>query len=120
MSIPSGCKPFDLERASAGDPVVTREGRPVTQLVKFDADCDICTVYGVVVGRVESWSVDGRYSVTGGESQYDIFMAPKKRTVWVNLYPGRRSLWYDSKEEADRRHASDRIGNRAWPVEIED
>lgn len=120
MSIPSGCKPFDLERALAGDPVVTRNGRPVTQLVKFDAAGGIYEVYGVVGASVESWRVDGRYSAGGEECVYDIFMAPKKRTVWVNLYPDRRTFWYDSEERADGCPGDDRIGNRAWPVEIED
>lgn len=120
-SIPEGCKPFDLERALAGDPVVTREGRPVTQLVKFkDANCDIYAVYGVVDDSVESWCVDGRYCANSDECEYDIFMAPKKRTVWVNLYPDEFAFWYDSEEEADGGCRHHRIGGRAYPVEIEE
>jgi hypothetical protein len=118
MIIPEGCKPFDLERALAGDPVVTREGRTVTQLVKFDVGGAIDVVYGVFDGHISSWSVNGRYW-SDCESKHDIFMAPKKRTVWVNLYGDGLCYRYDSKAEADEASASNRIGNRAYPVEIE-
>jgi hypothetical protein len=125
MSIPEGCKPFDLERALAGDPVVTRNGRPVTQLVKFDVGNVISPVCGVLGDNILTWRVDGRHFSNCG-STYDLFMAPKKRTVWVNLYPdsGARLIAYahafEDKDEADKSSCSNRIGNRAWPVEIEE
>lgn len=118
-SIPEGCKPFDLERALAGDPVVTRDGRPVTQLVKFDVGGDSEPVCGVLNGSISSWSVDGLY-LTDIESKYDIFMAPKKRTVWVNLCFDGKAYWYDSEEVADECRGHDSIGDRSYPVEIEE
>lgn len=118
-SIPEGCKPFDLERALAGDPVVTRGGWPVTQLVKFDASDAICPLHGVLGGNIFAWRVDGRY-FTDCKFGYDLFMAPKKRTVWVNLCLDGKAYWYDSEDVANRCHGHDRIGNRAWPVEIEE
>lgn len=118
-SIPEGCKPFDLERALAGDPVVTRDGRPVTQLTKFDAGHDGDPVYGVFNDNAGSWSVDGQHLTDRGTG-LDLFMAPKKRTVWVNMCFDGKAYWYDSEEDADGWFGHDRIGNRAWPVEIEE
>jgi hypothetical protein len=117
MSIPEGCKPFDLERALAGDPVVTRHGKSVTQLKKFDIR-GRCVLLGVFDGQLASWLENGCY-YSSGEWPYDLFMAPKKRTVWVNLYGDGLCYRYDSKAEADEASASNRIGNRAYPVEIE-
>jgi hypothetical protein len=119
MSIPEGCKPFDLERALAGDPVVTRDGRPVTQLTHFkDVANGHDSLCGVVDGVICSWQEHGLYCLSGPSST-DLFMAPKKRTVWVNLYGDGLCYRYDSKAEADEASASNRIGNRAYPVEIE-
>jgi hypothetical protein len=50
-------KPFSLEEALAGSPVCTRDGRTVTQLVKFDAVSSCDTPYiraDIVDGLVEA------------------------------------------------------------------
>jgi hypothetical protein len=39
-------KPFNLEEALAGKPVVTRSGDPVTQIVKFDLKNNIKRLVG--------------------------------------------------------------------------
>ena len=65
-------KPFNLERVLAGDPVVTRQGGPVTQLTVFDTDEMDC-IYGVVNRKVLSWCDSGQYFF-GQENSYDLFM----------------------------------------------
>jgi hypothetical protein len=123
MSIPEGCKPFDLERALAGDPVVTRHGKPATQLKKFDIR-GRCVLLGVLDGQLASWLENGCY-YSSGEWPYDLFMVPKKRTVWVNLYPvpgpylSAYAHAFEDKDKADNKATHNRIGNRAYPVEIE-
>lgn len=47
-------------------------------------------------------------------------MAPVKRTVWGNLYGNGAALWYDTEERADDSAVGDRLGGRAWPIEIEE
>jgi hypothetical protein len=75
---------FNLERALAGEPVITRDGREVTQLTKFDTI--FCNpIFGVVDGRVESWFRDGSYTEDETTS-FDLFMKPKENAVWVNVY----------------------------------
>jgi len=79
-------KPFDLEKALAGEPVVTRDGRKVTQLHMFNCDeCLIYPLYGVVFENLEKWKRDGKYNIRE-ESQNDLFMAEKEMCCWVNVY----------------------------------
>lgn len=102
-------KPFDLEAAKRGEPVY-----------------DICT--GMVVHFVGT-TIDGAiaielYNAIYRRKEKELFMAPKKRTVWVNLYEVSRSLQYQftTKKEADEydRRGVNRIGGKAYPVEIEE
>ena len=81
-------KPFDLEKALAGEPVVTRDGRPVTQVTKFDAPNDPNPVVAVIDGDTQSFTLTGAYFGQGKENEYDLFMATKtvKKEGWVNLY----------------------------------
>jgi hypothetical protein len=122
---PEGCKPFNLERALAGDPVVTRDGRPVTQLTLFNIPGRFPLV-GVVDNSNESWTPTGLFCVNGKTSYFDLFMAPKKRTVWVNLYPTPGTYLsayahaFEDRDEADNSAMHNRLGNRAWPLEIEE
>jgi hypothetical protein len=74
-------KPFDLTAALAGAPVITRDGREVTQLTKFECH-DIMSVAGVLDGIVNLWSTDGK----SGSEKFDLFMASTKKTGWVARY----------------------------------
>jgi hypothetical protein len=74
-------KPFDLEKALAGEPVVTRDGRAVAQLTKFDCISND-PVWGVINGYLKSFRLDGSY--LNSPSSYDLFIAEPER--WVNVY----------------------------------
>ena len=103
-------KPFDLERAKAGD-----------------------LIYDTVTD-VEFYFVGTRYNgeivieVYGAETiacrnQNELRMLPKKRTVWVNLYVTCGHCYmYSSEEEANRRCANfgNRIGGKAYKIEVEE
>lgn len=80
-------KPFNLEKALAGEPVVTRGGSPVTQLVLFKGELD--TKYplrGVFGADIESWTSAGAYCADGSPNNNDLFMASTKKKGWVNIY----------------------------------
>ena len=77
-------KPFDLEAAKRGDPIVTRNGRDVVLIAH-------------ILNAVESYSVlvmmEGEavpYFVTSyGNSSWrtkDLFMKKKTRKVWCRMY----------------------------------
>ena len=74
---------FDLERALAGDRVVTRYGSEVSQLTRFESDSDWFLV-GVVNGSIMRWNAKGE--TFENNSEYYIFMAPKKLSGFVNVY----------------------------------
>lgn len=77
-------KPFNLEEALAGKPVVTRDGNKVTQLHLFDIDSQY-PLYGVVETSVWKFTKNGKPVGYSG-NKYELFMAPEKVTKWVNVY----------------------------------
>lgn len=98
-------RPFNLERALAGDPVVTRDGDSVGHIMLvpdiYNLSCPVLfvTEYG-------SWNVrkDGRL-YSNKESSLDLFMGPVKKEGWVNLYSSFKGgvytgRIYGTKEEA--------------------
>jgi len=106
-------KPFNLERALAGDPVCTRNGMKVKIGGHYSESHPRHRVIGWLDdGRCCSWCDDGTYWTYArtGAHQYDLFMAPIKRkmTGWVNVYPFVKGssgcYWYgyNNKESADR------------------
>jgi hypothetical protein len=94
---------FNLERALAGEPVCTRDGNEVTQLVKFDIDSSY-NVHGVINRNAECFKIDGRYK-DDGLSNKDLFMKPIENAIWVNVYKDYNGKLfagcsYDSEKEA--------------------
>lgn len=86
---PSPPEPFDLARAMAGEPIVTRDGRAVKFVahvpeLKSDDERVLVLVEGDY--HVSYFCETGEY-MKKDKSKYDLFMAPKpKRTVWVNVW----------------------------------
>lgn len=100
-------KKFDLEKAKAGDKVVTRDGRevrivcfdragkhPMIALVKNDDGAE-----GLV-----TFSLDGNCCFDGEETPLDLFMAPKvvKHQAHLVLYPCGAIEVYDEADKAIR------------------
>ena len=114
-------KPFDLEAAKAGAPLVTRDGRPakfIAHVAEAHPSQRLLVLIDVVVlTRFES----GKYAGSPAHvSNGDLFMAPVKRTVWVNLYEHGLARWHDTEGCADIGAGNNRLGGRAWPIEIEE
>lgn len=83
-------KPFDLDKAKAGAPVVNRNGDCVT-IASYNLSKQACCDFTVLalIHRADGDSfvlVDesGKYSVH--DSSFDLFMASKKREGWINIY----------------------------------
>lgn len=79
-------KKFDLKAALAGQPVQTRDGRKVTQIVHFEIN-EKYPVYAVVEGDSlpESFRLDGSYMGFAPNTK-DLFMTSKTLTTYVNVY----------------------------------
>jgi len=79
-------KKFNLFEALEGKPVITKNGKKVTQITKFNnvKTLPYC-ICGVVEGSLESWSIEGKYHHSH-ESQLDIYMAEESKTIWINVW----------------------------------
>jgi len=78
-------KPFNLEQALAGKPVMTREGRKVVRIFYAEEACENSQVICVFeTGVVFPYYKDGAY--TTSSSVNDLVMAPTKKEGWINIY----------------------------------
>ena len=79
-------KPFDLEKAKAGKPVCTRDGRKA-RIICFDAKGDKPIIALVEMGTAETpnnYPIDGK-AVSAKETSCDLMMLPEKHEGWVNI-----------------------------------
>lgn len=91
--------PFDLEKALAGDPVITRSGEHVSQMTLFDVDSEYDEQIACVVGgRLAIYHKDGKMD-SGIDSRYDLFMKPKTRIVNGFEVPAPESLPLNSGDD---------------------
>ena len=113
-------KPFDLKAAKEGAPIVTRDGTPAKYIAHVPEARRSSQVLCLVRDTVFAYAPNGDYDSLRGESMLDLYMASTKRTVWVNLYSNGTSFFYNNPVSADAASSSFRIGNKAWPLEIDE
>jgi hypothetical protein len=82
--------PFNLEEALADKPLVCRNGKLVTQFVEFKNTEAIHCLVGVCDDMIMHWTINGFCHTADGlkPSEWDLFMAPEKQSVWINVYQG--------------------------------
>jgi hypothetical protein len=106
-------RPFDLEKAKAGEPVITRGGESV-RIVCTDMKGN----YNVVALKTEGRTVETvcLYTETGSyftndkiEHPDDLFMAPVKKEAWLNIYPDCMVNAHPTKEDAEMCAEIDRV-----------
>ena len=82
-------KPFDLEAAKAGAPVITRDGRPV-RIICFDKRGDdwplVVLTYNGDNEGLYCYTSKGTVWQSHETASKDLFMAPVKKEGWVILY----------------------------------
>ena len=98
-------KPFDLQKAKAGKPVCTRDGRKA-RIICFDRkfyhdDGYNYPIVAMVNGSndnelVHAYTQDGLL-VGNMKGDLDLMMLPEKKEGWVNVY---KDSVYDTKDEA--------------------
>lgn len=115
-------KPFDLEAAKRGEPLITRDGKSA----KFIAHVPEAVVDARIVSLCEDqvprlYCEGGKHDLYR-ETVFDLFMAPKKIKRWMNFYDNRYAADFPTKSIADR-DASETLRNLAHKriacVEIE-
>ena len=99
-------KPFDLVAAIRGEPVITRNGIPA-RIICFDAKCDYFPIIALIdedeMGCNEipmSFSLGGEEG-SGEISGCDLFMAPKTKAYWANVYENEKGFFYIIASESD-------------------
>jgi len=102
-------KPFNIEEAKAGKPVITRGGRDV-RILCFD--CKTVDNAYPIAGLWENrkgfeefciWSNKGEFLIEETDLR-DLFMKSEKKEGWLNIYKeGTCGLLYDTEEEATER-----------------
>ncbi len=94
--------PFDLEKWKTGKyDVVSRDGRLV-EILKTDLKAveTIVIIYNQKDGSQHAFAITGNGRVFFHEDhEDDLFLIPKTRTVWVNLYKG--ECEYDNEQTAN-------------------
>lgn len=96
-------KPFDLKKALAGEPVVTRDGRKVDFIFHDPGAPDKkMRVYARYGGDCNMYREDGIYN-ENREMPWDLFMAPSKQERWMIVNDdGFTSRAFKTKEEAEK------------------
>lgn len=79
-------EPFNLERALAVEPVVTRDGRDVTEIHYFKTDQGDYPIVAIIEGSKAAFTEDGFFSSRKCENTFDLFMKPKVVEGWFNVY----------------------------------
>jgi hypothetical protein len=123
-------KPFDLEAAKRGEKLVTRDGREVSEFHCFKTIVSDYPCVAIIDGERGTFSKSGYFNSSEHPHDDDLFMAAKKRTVYVNIYDkdttasgGGQNAHAFGTAEAARKN----VHNNAWglllvahPVEIEE
>jgi hypothetical protein len=77
---------FDLEKALNGAKVVTRDGREVKELTKFEGLKNYPLV-GVLDTNLHTWTTQGMFNSNHEvECIRDLFLVVEPNRVWVNIY----------------------------------
>ena len=104
-------KPFDIQKAKAGKPVCTRDGRKA-RIICFDAKkIDEKNIIALVPSKycpgfedLIAYPNNGNY-YRGHESDGDLMMLPEKKEMWINIYKSTTNYipggsLYDTEEAA--------------------
>ena len=101
--------PFDLETALAHpERVVTRDGRKLTQLTKFEAKESEFGIIAVIEDEIASFRIDGTYAFFRKESNFDLFLLPDVKECWVNVFheKGRFNFTHGYSSEDKAKYAA--------------
>ena len=78
-------KPFNLQEALAGKPVVTKDGRKVTEIYHFNTAETTHPVYACIDKHVYIFREEGTF-YDNYPSHLDLFMEEPIIEGWVNIY----------------------------------
>lgn len=116
-------KPFDIEKAKAGDSVVTADGRDV-EILTYTRNHPRCPIVALVgdkggVQQLRTYQLDGSYVRSTCATSEDLRMLPTKHTrmQYMNVYPD-YVITHNSPESAGLEVSPDCLAI-AVPINIE-
>ena len=123
-------KPFNLEAAKAGAPIVTRDGTEAKFVTHIPEASEGFRVVWMQRGIVGCSYENGKLG-ENIDSRHDLFMKPQKRTVWVNiinpvLNPSiigpqlHARVYLEEKNAINDSWLMEKVLARAIPIEIEE
>ncbi len=120
-------KPFDLEKALAGDPVMDEEGNIGKYI--YTSNTNEHQLLFILKHRNSGEEYTCWYNEYGTNPYVTsvLLMAPKKKTIWVNIYKNHTptyhsgSFTYDTEQEAmDNKNTAADFYYGAVAIEIEE
>jgi hypothetical protein len=79
-------KPFDLQKALAGDPVETRDGREIKVVFVSEMNEEypvLCVYKDIDFEYTSRWYKKDGKEYSNRESNLDLFMLTKKKALWI-------------------------------------
>lgn len=117
-------KPFDLEAALRGEPLITRDGRKVLEFHYFkEMDTEKqCIVYHAEDSPLRAAYIKGNCIYSGEADDGDLFMKPEKKKLYIvvkNKLPTGYEWHPTSNAYIDRSLAENHVLDESQIVEIE-
>ena len=115
-------KPFDLQKALAGEPVVTRDGHKVIDIHYFEKVTGPYSIAAYVEGddEFQMFTKKGNFQSRGETHFFDLFM--DEPTKWVNIYYNEHlnhvttGAIYETEEEAQKH--SENVANFQCTIKL--
>lgn len=82
MGMGQAMKPFSLEEAKAGHPLITRDGRPAKFVAHVPSLHTHCCLLAEIDGYLVNARPDGLHAAAAN-NPLDLFMAPRKVVKWA-------------------------------------
>jgi len=106
-------KSFDLQKALAGERVISRAGKKVTQVTIFDVN-NYFLLAAVIEGELLKFLLDGKVNSSGEESPNDLFM--DETGSWINLFYNKTEdlVWLGVNRYKTEEEAQEHLTDHKW------
>jgi len=105
-------RPFDLEKAKAGEPVITRSRKPVRIISISKLGSHPVVALKKISANLENvilYKKTGAFISDEEAHSDDLFMAGLQKEAWINIYPDFMVNAHPTKEDADLCAEIDRV-----------
>lgn len=116
---------FNLEKAKAGQKVMTKDGNSV-RIICYDVKNNSFPILALVTNKdgkeeVNYYTKDGASFSIDYESDLDLVMVPKLKEAWINIYSSSKAFFrHETEEEAIKNIANkDNKGDYITTIRIE-